>query len=192
MLEKTYTWEAAVREDSGSLSIKPMVVHDRDDSHGYLIKLEDIASVSDDPVPETNTPAPLPKSSLPKGRVNLTGQRSWSFCTDGEFVNPLTKNSAYMCFKHPDQCVTITLKHDMQLLRGGHQPNFLSRDLLPYIREISFEVVDKGATKEMIQNALPTPVVAAPQPGMKFCPSCGVQILSASKFCSSCGAEQPT
>ena len=30
-----------------------------------------------------------------------------------------------------------------------------------------------------------------PQPGMKFCPNCGTQLLAAATFCSNCGAKQP-
>ena len=30
-----------------------------------------------------------------------------------------------------------------------------------------------------------------PQPGMKFCPNCGTQLLASATFCSNCGAKQP-
>jgi hypothetical protein len=29
------------------------------------------------------------------------------------------------------------------------------------------------------------------QPGMKFCPNCGTQVMSSATFCSKCGAKQP-
>lgn len=35
------------------------------------------------------------------------------------------------------------------------------------------------------------PGQAAPQAGMKFCPSCGAQMPSAATFCPKCGAKQP-
>jgi hypothetical protein len=31
-----------------------------------------------------------------------------------------------------------------------------------------------------------------PQPGMKFCPNCGSQLLVSATFCSNCGAKQPS
>jgi hypothetical protein len=31
-----------------------------------------------------------------------------------------------------------------------------------------------------------------PQPGMKFCPNCGTQLLASATFCANCGAKQPT
>jgi len=31
----------------------------------------------------------------------------------------------------------------------------------------------------------------SPQPGMKFCPNCGTQLLVSAVFCASCGAKQP-
>ena len=201
MLEKGYTWEAAVREDSESLSIKLKALHDKDDSHGYLIKLEEIASVSDDTVPTTYRPAPLPNStvrtlSFITGRpIPATGESPLlrALYTEGHFVNPVTQNPALMVYKHPDRCVTVTLKHAVQLGFGGRDPNFMTRQLEPFVREFSFEVEDKAATKEMIQDALPpTPEPAAPRTGMKFCPSCGVQMVYAAKFCPSCGTEQPT
>ena len=34
----------------------------------------------------------------------------------------------------------------------------------------------------------PTP---RPQPGMKFCPNCGTQLLASATFCANCGAKQP-
>lgn len=36
-----------------------------------------------------------------------------------------------------------------------------------------------------------TTTAQAPQPGMKFCPSCGAQLASTATFCSKCGAQQP-
>ena len=30
-----------------------------------------------------------------------------------------------------------------------------------------------------------------PQPGMKFCPNCGTQLLATATFCANCGAKQP-
>ena len=32
---------------------------------------------------------------------------------------------------------------------------------------------------------------AVAQPGMKFCPSCGTQLVASATFCSKCGAKQP-
>ena len=35
------------------------------------------------------------------------------------------------------------------------------------------------------------PVGPVPQPGMKFCPNCGTQLMASTMFCSNCGAKQP-
>ena len=37
----------------------------------------------------------------------------------------------------------------------------------------------------------PPPLATGPQPGMKFCPTCGAQMPLSSTFCPSCGAKQP-
>ena len=37
----------------------------------------------------------------------------------------------------------------------------------------------------------PAVPVAAPAPGMKFCPNCGTQLLASATFCANCGAKQP-
>jgi len=37
----------------------------------------------------------------------------------------------------------------------------------------------------------PTGYGVSPQPGMKFCPNCGTQLLVSAVFCASCGAKQP-
>jgi MFS family permease len=38
---------------------------------------------------------------------------------------------------------------------------------------------------------MPWGQTATPQPGMKFCPNCGTQLLSSATFCAKCGAKQP-
>ena len=38
---------------------------------------------------------------------------------------------------------------------------------------------------------VPMAPVVMSQPGMKFCPNCGTQLVSSATFCSKCGAKQP-
>ena len=73
--------------------------------------------------------------------------------TEGQFVNPSTRNPAFLHYKHGDRCVTITLKEPRCLSLGSTVgathgvPEFK-------VKEFSFEVDDKSAAKDLIQSAM--------------------------------------
>jgi len=54
------------------------------------------------------------------------------------------------------------------------------------------QIVAFFAIQDVAQGMQPQPMTAqTPQPGMKFCPSCGAQLVASATFCSKCGAKQP-
>ena len=54
------------------------------------------------------------------------------------------------------------------------------------------QIVAFFSINEMVQGTQPQPIAAQGAPaGMKFCPSCGVQMAASATFCPKCGAKQP-
>lgn len=117
----------------------------------YVIKLADIDFVVDDPLPMEWQPAsynPFKKS----GESPLLRAAQ----TFGTFTNPKTNNPALLIYKHRDKCVTITLKQAQVICPtnfSGLLKSFQNATT-PAVKEFSFEVDDKEATKSMIVAAL--------------------------------------
>ena len=58
------------------------------------------------------------------------------------------------------------------------------------------QIIAYFSIQDVAQGVQPQPasqptMQQAPEPGMKFCPSCGTQLSSSTAFCSKCGAKQP-
>ncbi|HXY56143.1 MAG TPA: DUF996 domain-containing protein [Nitrososphaerales archaeon] len=63
--------------------------------------------------------------------------------------------------------------------------------LLLFVAAI-FQIIAFFSIQEMPQGVPSQPMSGqAPQPGMKFCPSCGTQLNASATFCAKCGAKQP-
>ena len=155
--EKSYTFD--VRISGGSVIVKLQGQKGSDDSHVYSIGLQEIESVSDEVLSLDWIPAYY--AARANSAQSLTFKKAAQspvvarrvLYTEGQFINPVTHNPAFLHYKHGDQCVTITLKEPRNLAPGG-KVGAAGRASGFKVKEFSFEVEDKAAVRDLILKAL--------------------------------------
>lgn len=149
MFDKSYSFEVSIQDNAVCIGGKDS------ESTGkwlFVIRLDNINFVVDDTLPLEWQPAsynPIKQSGESPLLRGLIG--TW-----GTLTNPKTNNPALLIYKHKDKCVTITLKQ-AQVLTFSTLAGFLKdwqKLTTPAVKELSFEVDDKEATKDLIVGAL--------------------------------------
>jgi hypothetical protein len=149
MFDRNFSFEVSIQGDAVCVGGRGLTSTGK---CAFVIRLEDIDFVVDDTLPLEWRPAsynPIKtsgESPLLRGMIG-----TW-----GTFTNPKTNNPAFLIYKHRDKCVTITLKQ-AQVLIFSNLAGLLKdwQNLTtPAVKEFSFEVDDKAATKNLIVTAL--------------------------------------